>query len=82
MLIDHLIPLLKKYISDSKIIGNMTLGRTKCSEILKNVLYPVERKELLDILQNNYFSILLDESTDITDKKFLCLLVNIIIFLA
>jgi hypothetical protein len=62
---------------DSTIIQRMTLGATKCTEIIRNVLEPVETEDLTKLLKENSFSILLDESTDISSKKLLCVLVRI-----
>lgn len=74
--IDHLVALLKNIAPDSKIIQDMNLKRTKCTEILKNVLCEVETQELIQHLQNHKFSILVDETTDISVKKQLCVLVR------
>lgn len=76
--VGHLTELLKKYIPDSNIVKDASLHRTKCTEIIKNVLCKVETEELIEILHKQKFSILLDESTDISDTKLLCLLVSII----
>ncbi|EZA61389.1 hypothetical protein X777_12296 [Ooceraea biroi] len=32
---------------NSNILNNMTTGRTKCSNIISNVLYPVERENVV-----------------------------------
>lgn len=71
---DHLIDLLKEIIVDSKIVKDMKLKRTKCTEIIKNVIGESETKELVDILKVTPFSIMIDESTDISDQKHMCLL--------
>jgi hypothetical protein len=75
--VEQLVPLLKKMAPDSKIIQGMTLEATKCTEIIRNVLEPVETEDLTKLLKENSFSILLDESTDISSKKLLCVLVRI-----
>lgn len=74
--IDHLIPVLKNVLPDSKILENLTLGRTKCTQIIKEVITPLEEEELINNIKKNSFSILIDESTDITNKKNLCCLVK------
>ena len=74
--IDHLVPLLKEVISDSKIATDLQLHRTKATNIIKNVLAPVEVEEVIDVLRTTKFSILVDESTDISVNKFLCVLVK------
>ena len=73
---DHLVPLLKDIFIDPEVAQNLTLGRTKCIQIVKNIISQREDEKLVSILQTCKFSILIDESTDITDKKFMCLLVK------
>jgi len=66
----------KKSFYDSNIAQSITLNRTKCTSIIKNVLNTVETEETIKNLKNVKFSILVDESTDITDHKFMCTLVR------
>ena len=54
----------------------MSLSRFKCSTIVKDVLTKRETEKLIENLKTCKFFILLDESTDITDTKFMCLLVR------
>ena len=54
----------------------MTMGRTKCTNIIKNVLYPVERERVVDKIQNKKFSIFIDETSDITNDKWMTFLVR------
>lgn len=77
-LIDHLTPLLKGVFPDSKVCSDMELHRTKCTSIINNIIAPVEVSDLVDLLKNNPFSVLVDESTDLTCHKFLCLLVRFV----
>lgn len=74
--IDHLIPLLKEIVPDSKIIKNCQLGRTKCTRIIENILAKVEKEKLVEQLKHKRFSVLIDESTDISSKKSMCVLVR------
>lgn len=74
--VEHLISVLKEVFSDSKIIKEVKLGSTKCTEIIQNILLPVETEELISLINKEKFSILLDESTDISNKKLLCLMVR------
>ncbi|KAL6421644.1 hypothetical protein ACFW04_014562 [Cataglyphis niger] len=57
---DHLIPLLKKYFTN----------------IVKNVIARRETEKIIDILQTRGCSILIDESTDISNLKIMCVLVQ------
>lgn len=75
-IIDHLIPLLKDIAPDSSIIQNCQLGRTKCSQIINNVLAKEEKDKLISKLKITKFSVLVDESTDVACKKTMCVLVR------
>lgn len=55
---------------------SLSLNRTKCQSIVKDIIAKREKEELVKILQTCKFSILIDESTDITDTKLLCVLVQ------
>jgi len=75
-LLDHMVPLMKRIFSDSQIAEDFTLGRTKCTQILKNIVGKRETEETIQNLQSQKFSILLDESTTIANEKILCILVK------
>lgn len=68
---DHLTELCRRSFSDSEIAKKMTLRRTKCSAIIKNVLGPHFQLILREDIANQRFSLLLDESTDISVMKYL-----------
>ncbi|XP_046805877.1 uncharacterized protein LOC124419648 [Lucilia cuprina] len=74
--IDHLVPLLKQIAPDSNIIQNFQLGRTKCTQIIRNVLAKQENVNLITKLKTNKFSVLINESTDVALKKSMCVLVR------
>ena len=57
-------------------ISNLKLHRTKCTNIIKNVLGPEFKKQLLDDIGTGAYSLIIDESTDITTYKQLCLVVR------
>lgn len=75
-LTDSLTPLLKNVFPDSKTCQEMTLSRRKCTAIISNVLSPVAVNEIVNEVGDGCFAILVDESTDTTDTKFLALLIN------
>ncbi|KAL7299200.1 hypothetical protein TKK_0007796 [Trichogramma kaykai] len=80
--INDLVPMIKYICSNNnvKVVKSVKLASTKCSELSKNVLgYEIEMK-IVKILQNNPFSILVDESTDISRKKYLCVAVRYLSF--
>jgi len=74
--VDHLIPLLKDICVDPEVVKDITLARNKCTQIVKNVIARREVEKIVETLKTNKFSVLLDESTDISDTKLLCILVK------
>ncbi|KAL0116492.1 hypothetical protein PUN28_009865 [Cardiocondyla obscurior] len=54
-----------------KILQSMCMGRTKCSNIISNVLCPIEMKRVVKIIQNVKFSIFIDETLSISKEKWL-----------
>ncbi|XP_032690138.1 uncharacterized protein LOC116853266 [Odontomachus brunneus] len=74
--VNDMVPLLKNIFTDSQIAKDLTLSRTKCRQIITNILAKRESEKLINNLLNNKFSILLDESTSITNDKMLCILVK------
>ena len=77
--VDHLVSVCKKSFKDSRIVHDVTLGRTKCTQIITNCLGERELQKLIDTLKSQKFSILVDESTDITDTKSLCVLAQFVL---
>ncbi|KAK0165833.1 hypothetical protein PV328_004317 [Microctonus aethiopoides] len=63
---------------DPNVLANMKMGRTKCSNIISNVLCLVETKRVTEKLQNTRFSIFVDETSDITNEKWMTFLVRYI----
>ncbi|CAD6204112.1 GSCOCG00009869001-RA-CDS, partial [Cotesia congregata] len=69
--VDHLGQMMKKAVNDSDTIRDIHLHRTKCSNIIKNILSPHFKETLKDDIGTGKFSLLLDESTDISISKYL-----------
>ena len=63
--------MLKSTINDSKTVSNLQMKRTKCSEIIKNVLGPYFHNNLIEDIGNGNYSLLLDDSNDVTVNKIL-----------
>ncbi|XP_070516613.1 SCAN domain-containing protein 3-like [Cardiocondyla obscurior] len=74
--VDHLVPLLKDISIDSKIVQDLSLSRKKCSKIVKNIIAKRETEKLILNLKTRKFSVLIDESTDISETKIMCVLVR------
>ncbi|XP_039310247.1 uncharacterized protein LOC105196884 isoform X2 [Solenopsis invicta] len=70
--------MLRNAFPDSQILKDVQLHRKKCTYIIKNVIAKVETENLINILKTENFSILIDESTDISTRKNLCILVQYI----
>ncbi|KYN12429.1 hypothetical protein ALC57_15396 [Trachymyrmex cornetzi] len=61
---------------DPKVLASMSMGRTKCKNIITNVLCPVETERVVDKIQNTKFSIFIDETSDICNDKWMTLFVR------
>ncbi|XP_039278769.1 uncharacterized protein LOC120350252 [Nilaparvata lugens] len=73
---DHLVELIKSVCPDSKIAKNMSCNRSKCTALINNVIGKSEFEELVTLMQNNKFSIIVDESTNRTSEKHLAVVVR------
>ncbi|XP_076663723.1 protein FAM200A-like [Andrena cerasifolii] len=62
--------------ADPNIVRRMSLKRSKISAIIQNVLDKSVILETTDILHGKFFSILIDETTDISDTKLLWFLIR------
>ena len=76
LLMDYFTPFFKQTIFDSVILKNSYLNRQKVSLIITNVIAPTQKERLGDILKNHKFSVLIDESTDITVQQSICIVVR------
>ncbi|XP_063990563.1 uncharacterized protein LOC135169455 [Diachasmimorpha longicaudata] len=72
--IDYILPVMKRSFPDSIIAQDCSMKRTKCTNIITNILGKVANDNLVKILRINKFSILADETTDISKKKVFCVL--------
>ncbi|XP_061464100.1 coenzyme Q-binding protein COQ10 homolog B, mitochondrial isoform X1 [Rhineura floridana] len=55
---------------------DISLHRTKCSTIIRDIIGPTVHKELLRDIGNGYYSLIIDESSDVSSQKQLCLMVR------
>ena len=73
--IDHLGEVIKKHGTGSN-LGEINLHRTKCSRLVDCVIAPSLKEELKHDLKGKKYSILLDESTDRSSAKHLCVCIR------
>lgn len=76
-LMDHLSGCVSSICSDSQIAKKVKCSRKKVTAIIKNVVGTYYNDEICEILQKNKFSLIVDESTDISLNKTLCLVVRV-----
>ena len=73
---DHLVKTCKAAFPDSKVCSNISLGRTKSTALVSNVIGLYSLEELTKVLQKTQFSIIIDESTDVGCVKTMCICVK------
>ena len=61
---DHLTDVCKSYFPDSRIDSQMQMKRSKCSAIIKNVLYSHFMDDIKQSVGDKPFSLLIDESQE------------------
>ncbi|XP_037828362.1 uncharacterized protein LOC119616162 isoform X2 [Lucilia sericata] len=74
---DHLTKVCQHSFKDSNTAANITLGRTKANAIIKNIVGAKQFSDVTNLLKTNSFSLCVDESTDLTNVKSLCLVVRL-----
>nr|CAI5858476.1 unnamed protein product [Callosobruchus analis] len=75
LLMDHLPKLLASSLPDSQIAKNINCARTKTTQII-HMLKNYAESSVVEKLRNQFFSIIIDETTDISSKKCLAILVR------
>ena len=70
--IDHLSTIINKITKSN----NVRIHRTKCSLLLKNVVAPSMLQELLEKIGDQPYSLIVDESTDVSITKYLCVCIR------
>lgn len=61
---------------DPHVIKSMRMSRTKCTNIILNVLGPVETDHVVQNIQNTKFSIFIDNTSDISNEKWMSFFVR------
>lgn len=62
--------------NDPNVLKSMTMGYTKCNNIITNVLGLVETERVVNNIQNTKFFILIDEISDLTNDKWMTFFVR------
>lgn len=74
--VDDLANILPQLDTSSDTMSSFKLHRTKCAMLIKNVLGPAMLTKLLEDIGNFPFSIIVDESTDHSTQKVLCIMLR------
>lgn len=74
--IDHLTDLCKQVFCDSKWAKDIKMHRTKCTQVINQVLAPHFRETLLQDVGSQKYGIILDESTDVSVSKYLGIIIR------
>lgn len=73
--IDHLSEMMVK-LEEKNEIGKIRLHRTKCSRLITNVISPVLLTELVKDIDDRPYSLIIDESTDVSVSKHMAICVR------
>jgi hypothetical protein len=76
--LDHLIEILAEIFDDSKVANSIRLKRTKATYITVHGLGREESEDLVTRMKKDFFSIAIDESTDVSVVKSLALMVRML----
>jgi hypothetical protein len=72
--VDHLGEIMAAH-GHGSMLQQIKLHRSKCAWLIKNIISPALKTDLIVDFQNKKYAIILDESTDISTQKHLCMLV-------
>ena len=73
--IDHLGEIISRNATGSTLV-NIKIHRTKCTKILTSVVSPALKEELIADVKGKRFSLIVDETTDVSTAKQLCVLIR------
>ena len=74
--IDHLLPVCKAAFPDSKIAEKISMKRTKLSYVIQDGIAFDEKSAIADVCKTQKFSLIIDESTDISVTQILAVVVR------
>ena len=72
---DHLGEVITRNAQGSK-LGDIKMHRRKCTKILTNIVSPALKEELIADVQGKKFALIVDESTDVSTAKQLCVILR------
>ncbi|CAG5054157.1 unnamed protein product [Parnassius apollo] len=75
-LVDDFVSLLRNLFPESKCLDDVHLGKQKATNILRQVTGATYKQEVIDIMKNSYFNIIIDETTDLSVKKQLAIIIT------
>ncbi|XP_066969329.1 protein FAM200C-like [Macrobrachium rosenbergii] len=75
---DHLMKVLKNGAHDSQIIKSVKSGRYTSRQIIVKCIGSESLKEIVEFLKTNRYSIIVDESTDVSTTKQLAIVVRVV----
>lgn len=78
---DHLGILLKSLGGRGSKFENLQLHKTKCSKLIAHVISPSLLKTLVEDVGNSSYSIIVDESTDVSVHKYMVFYLNTLVIL-
>jgi len=73
---DHLTDVMKAMFPDSKIAQKLQMKRTKASYVIQYGIAHEEKRSLASICQDTMFSLIIDESTDVSVEQILAVMVR------
>ncbi|XP_037811015.1 uncharacterized protein LOC119603145 [Lucilia sericata] len=74
--VDHLTTLLRNCSTKESAFEKLRLHKTKCTAIIKNVVSPSILEDLVKDIGDNFYSLVVDESTDISQTKWMSICVE------
>lgn len=74
--VDHMMEILPQVDPSPDLSSKLKLHRTKCSMLIKNVLGPCMLSELMEEIGDSPYFIIMDESTDVSTQKVLCVMLR------
>ncbi|XP_076686770.1 uncharacterized protein LOC143378731 [Andrena cerasifolii] len=72
----HFMRMLQKTLPDQHLLKCMSLNPKKMTAITKNVINKYIITKTIENVQDKFFSVLIDETTDISDMKIVCFLIR------